>query len=248
MTEFLIRRNPVLAALQARRRPIKRLLVQDGANRKELHDILQAAASHNIPVQTLSKQKLGNLVRDSSHQGVALEVEAYPYATVDDMLQLARVRQERPFLLLLDLLHGPQNIGSLLRTAEICGVHGVIMQDRRAPEITPTVSQYAAGASEHLLIAQETNLVQTMRRLKDEGVWLIGLDLAEDAQLLPAVDLDRAIGIVVGHEGQGMRRLVRETCDIRLMLPQRGQTQSLNAAVAGSLLVYMAWQARGFAR
>lgn len=246
MAEILIRRNPVLEALRARRRPFLQLWLQDKSDPKLIQPILQAAKAAQVPIQTASKQKLGNLAQDGSHQGVVLEVGPYPYATVDEMLALAAERHERPFLLLLDLLHGPQNIGTLLRTAEICGVHGVILQDRRAPDITTAVSQYSAGAAEHLLIAQETNLVQTMRYLKEAGVWLIGMDLADDAQQLPEVDLDRSIGIVVGHEGQGMRRLVRDTCDIRLMLPQRGHVQSLNASVAGSILLYAAWQARGF--
>jgi 23S rRNA (guanosine2251-2'-O)-methyltransferase len=163
------------------------------------------------------------------------------------MLALAQERGERPFLLLLDLLHGPQNIGTLLRTAEIVGVHGVILQDRRAPDITPAVVQFSAGAAEHLLVAQVTNLVHCIKQLQTNGVWIVGLDLAEGAQSLPQVDLAMPVGIVVGHEGEGMRRLVRESCDIRLKLPQKGQVESLNAAVAGSILLYQAWQARGFA-
>ncbi len=163
------------------------------------------------------------------------------------MLSLAEKQGEKPFLLLLDLLHGPQNIGSLLRTAEICGVHGVILQDRRAPDITPAVVQYSAGATEHLLIAQVTNLVQTIKQLQNAGVWIVGMDLGNEAHPLGQVDLDMPTGIVVGHEGSGMRRLVRDNCDILLKLPMRGHVESLNAAAAGSILLYSAWQARGFA-
>ena len=147
-------------------------------------------------------------------------------------------------MLLLDLLHGPQNIGSLLRTAEICGVHGVIIQDRRAPDITPSVVIYSAGAAEHLHVAQVTNLVDVMRQLKEEDVWLVGMDLSDEAQPLHQIDLNMSIGIVVGHEGQGMRRLVRETCDLRITLPMRGHVLSLNVATAGSIALYAAWQAR----
>jgi 23S rRNA (guanosine2251-2'-O)-methyltransferase len=246
MTEFLIRRNPVLEALRANRRKFYRLIVQDKLDREQIRPFLNLAKTHNIKIDTMNKQKLGQLVRDQSHQGIALEVGDYPYADIREMLTLAQSREERPFLLLLDLLHGPQNIGTLLRTAEICGVHGVIMQDRRAPDVTTAVSQYSAGAAEHLLIAQETNLVQAIRYLQQQDVWIIGMDLAEDAQSLETVDLDRPIGIVVGHEGDGMRRLVRESCDIRLTLPQKGRVQSLNASIAGSILLYNAWQARGF--
>ncbi|HFE67278.1 MAG TPA: 23S rRNA (guanosine(2251)-2'-O)-methyltransferase RlmB [Chloroflexi bacterium] len=246
MKEFLTRRNPVLESLRAGRRSFHRLWLQKGTDRKALRPILAEAKARGVRVETADKNRLTQLAQDSKHQGVVLEAGPYPYSDVDEMLALAEGRGERPFLLLLDLLHGPQNIGSLLRTAEIVGVHGVIMQDRRAPEITPSVVQYSAGAAEHLLIAQVTNLVAAMKRLQAENVWLVGLDLAEGAQSLPEVDLDMPIGIVVGHEGQGMRRLVRQTCDIRLRLPQRGHVESLNAAVAGSILLYQAWQARGF--
>lgn len=246
MTELLTRRNPVLEALRAHRRTIHRLWVQKGADKKLMRPLLAAAQAHGVPVETADKQTLGRLAQDSRHQGVVLEVSAYPYSEVDQMLAMAAERRERPFLLILDLLHGPQNIGSLLRTAEIVGVHGVILQDRRAPEITPAVVQYAAGATEHLHIAQVTNLVTTIKQLQTKDIWIVGMDLAEGAQSLAQVDLNMAIGIVVGHEGQGIRRLVRENCDIRLMLPQKGHVQSLNAAVAGSVLLYAAWQARGF--
>ncbi len=246
MAETIIRRNAVLETLRGSRREIYRLWVQKGADKKTLRPILAEARTRGVRLETADKNRLTQLAQDSKHQGVVLETGPYLYSDVDEMLGLAEVRGERPFLLLLDLLHGPQNIGSLLRTAEIVGVHGVIMQDRRAPEITSSVVQYSAGATEHLLIAQVTNLVTTMKRLQAENVWLVGLDLVEGAQSLPEVDLDMPIGIVVGHEGQGMRRLVRETCDIRLHLPQRGHVESLNAAVAGSIFLYQAWQARGF--
>lgn len=246
MSEILVRRNTVLEALRGSRREILRLWVQKGLDRKLTASILAAAKERGVPVETAVKQKLSNLAQDGRHQGVVLEVGPYPYSDVDDMLALAAERNEPPFLLLLDLLHGPQNIGSLLRTAEICGVHGVILQDRRAPDITPAVVQYAAGAAEHLRIAQVTNLVQTIRQLQENDIWIVGMDVDKNAQSLAQTDLNMPLGIVVGHEGGGMRRLVRQSCDIRLYLPQRGHVESLNAAVAGSILVYAAWQARGF--
>lgn len=252
--EALVRRHPVLEALRAGRRTIYRLHVERGgrADDREVRAILDAARSANVPVVNDDRQTLDRLAQragaDAKHQGVLLEVGRYPYADVDEMLGLAERRDEKPLLLLLDLLHGPQNIGTLLRTAEACGVHGIILQDRRAPEITPAVVQYAAGATEHLLIAKVTNLVQTMRGLKDAGVWLAGMDMDDDAQALGQIDLDMPLGIVVGHEGEGLRRLVREHCDFIIRLPMRGQVESLNAAVAGSILLYAAWQARGFNR
>ncbi len=246
MSEFLARRNTVLEALRGSRREIVCLWLQKGLDRKLVAPILTAARERGVRVETAVKQKLGHLAQDSRHQGVVLEVGPYPYSDVDAMLALAAKRDEKPFLLLLDLLHGPQNIGSLLRTAEICGVHGVILQDRRAPDITTAVVQYSAGAAEHLLIAQVTNLVQTIRDLQQNAVWIVGMDVDEGAQSLTQTDLNMSLGIVVGHEGSGMRRLVRQSCDIWLHLPQRGHVESLNAAVAGSILIYAAWQARGF--
>jgi 23S rRNA (guanosine2251-2'-O)-methyltransferase len=241
-----------LEALRGGRRAIYRLHVaRDRAGRadeRELRPILAAAEAGNVPVSAIDKRALDQLAQrhgaDPKHQGVLLEVGPYPYAEPDEMLGLAERRGERPLLLLLDLLHGPQNVGALLRTAEACGIHGVILQDRRAPEITPAVVQYAAGATEHLLIAQVANLVQTMRSLKVAGVWLAGLDLDETAQELGQVDLDRPLGVVVGHEGEGLRRLVRDNCDFLIRLPMRGRIESLNAAVAGSIVLYFARQAR----
>lgn len=243
--EFLFRRNTVLESLRGSRRTLHRLWLQ--ADLKDSAPLVAAARRRGVPVEKVAKQKLGQLAGDSSHQGCVLEVGPYPYVSVEALLDLAYQRQEPPLLLLLDLLHGPQNIGTLLRTAEACGVHGVIVQDRRAPEITPNVVMYSAGAAEHLLIAQVTNLVQTMEQLKAADVWIAGLDLSADAQTLGQVDLNRALGIVVGHEGSGLRRLVRERCDFLVKLPMRGRVASLNAATAGAILLYAAWQARDFA-
>lgn len=245
MTEIIIRRNSVLEALRGRRE-VSCLWLQEGLDRKTAVPFLTAAKTRNVPVKQASKQKLGNMAQDSSHQGVLLEVGPYPYSDVPEMLAFAAQQGEKPLLLLFDLLHGPQNIGQLLRTAEIVGVHGVIMQDRRAPEITPAVVQYAAGATEHLHIAQVTNLVSTIKQLQADGVWVVGMDMGEDTRHLGDVDLDMPLAIVVGHEGQGLRRLVRQSCDFILELPMRGHVASLNAAVAGSVLLYAAWQARGF--
>jgi 23S rRNA (guanosine2251-2'-O)-methyltransferase len=244
--EYLFRRHAVLETLRGSRRQLIRLWLQKGLPGEQVGPLEKAATARSVPVKFTSKQELDRLAGDRSHQGVVLETGAYPYSDLGAMLALAEKRDEKPFLLLLDLLHGPQNIGSLLRTAESCGVHGVVMQDRRAPDITPHVVSYAAGATEHLHIAQVTNLVEAMKHLQAEGVWLAGLDMAGGAYRPGEIDLDRSLGLVVGHEGRGLRRLVRETCDFLLQLPMRGQVASLNAAVAGSVALYLAWQARDF--
>ncbi len=246
MSEILIRRNTVLEALRGSRREIYRLRIQQDLDRKIAEPILRAAKERQVPVTRTSKQKIGNMANDSRHQGVLLETGPYIYSEVDNMLTLANSLGEKPLLLLLDLLHGPQNIGSLLRTAEICGVHGVILQDRNAPDITPAVAQFSSGATEHLLIAQVTNLVNVIKRLQQEHIWVAGMDIGEDARQLGDLDLDMPLAVIVGHEGQGLRRLVRKNCDFLLRLPMRGKIESLNAAIAGSVLLYSTWQARGF--
>jgi 23S rRNA (guanosine2251-2'-O)-methyltransferase len=242
--EYLYRRNTVLEALRGSRREIYRLWLQKGGS--DYQPFVKVARQRNIPIEESHKNRLSQLAGDSSHQGVVLEVGPYQYSEVEQILALAESRRERPFLLLLDLLHGPQNIGSLLRAAEACGVHGVILQDRRAPDITPNVVIYSAGAAEHLLIAQVTNLAQTIDRLKAADIWVAGLDLDQSARPLGQIDLNMALAVVVGHEGEGLRRLVREKCDFLVYLPMRGHVESLNAATAGSILLYTAWQARGF--
>ncbi len=243
--EHLFRRNAVLEALRGRRR-LHRLWLQDGLPPQQAKPLQAAAAERGVPVARASKQKLTQLAGDSSHQGAVLEADPYPYSDLSEILALAEERGEPPFLLLLDLLHGPQNIGSLLRTAEICGLHGVIIQDRRAPDITPHVVTHSAGATEHLLIARVTNLVDIIRQLQAANVWVAGLDLDETAHRPGTIDLDRPLALVVGHEGSGLRRLVRDSCDFLFQLPMRGRVASLNAAIAGSVALYLAWQSRGF--
>lgn len=242
----LYRRNTVLEALRANRRQLHRLWLQQGLSDAQTRLLESEARARGVDVAYTGKGRLSNMVQDGSHQGAVLEVGPYPYSDLDDILAYAANQGQRPFLLLLDLLHGPHNIGGLLRTAEICGVHGVIMQDRRAPDITAAVSISSVGAVEHLRVAQVTNLVHTMNLLKEREVWLVGLDLHDESQDLRQIDLNRSIGLVVGHEGQGLRRLVRDTCDLLLRLPMRGHVGSLNAAIAGSIALYQAWQARNF--
>ncbi len=247
MTEFLYRRNAVREALRGERRKLHKLYVQKGLPKKEAAPFLHLARQKKLTIEEVSKQRLGNLVQDGSHQGVVLESADYPYANLEDILNLAKKRNEPPFILILDLVQGPQNIGMLVRTAEACGVHGIIMQERRAPDITPAMVAASAGATEHLLIAKVTNLNRTFEDLKAADVWIVGTAMDAEAQMLGRVDLDRPIALVIGHEGSGLRHQVRQNCDMLVMLPMRGQVESLNAAVSGSILLYSAWQARGFA-
>jgi 23S rRNA (guanosine2251-2'-O)-methyltransferase len=244
--EWIAGRQPVHEVLTAGRRQAFRLWVAEGVQVKgRLDEILKVCLQRKLPVERVSRGRLDALAE--SHQGVALEASGYPYGALPDILQVAVARTEPPFILILDTLQDPQNLGALLRTAEAAGVHGVLLPLRRTATITPAVVRASSGASEHLVIAQ-LNLAQGIQELKKQGVWVIGLDSGLHAQPLDRVRLDGAVALVVGNEGQGMRQLVTKSCDITMRLPMRGRVESLNAAVAGSLAIYLFWQARGFNR
>ena len=245
VTELLVGRNSVREALLACRRRIERVLLAEGVREKALiEDILRLCRQAGISVIRLRRDELDRLGGGLEHQGVAAQVSSYPYADVAGILALARQRQEPPFLLALDSLQDPQNVGSLLRTAEAVGVHGIILPIHRAVGITPAVSRASAGAVEHLPVAQVTNLANTLEALKAEGIWVVGLESDPSLQDYRLVELNMPLVIVLGSEGYGMRRLVAEKCDLLLRLPMRGRIGSLNVSVAGSILLYQAWNAR----
>lgn len=244
MSEWIYGRNPVYETLRAGRRRAGRLLVAKGAQEKgRLAEIIAFCRERKIPVEYTGRGRLDTLAPVS--QGVALQVDNYPYSDLGAILRRAQDRDEPPFLLLLDTLQDPHNLGSLLRTAEAVGVHGVILPARRAATVTPAVVSVSSGASEHLLIAQ-MNLAQSIELLKQEGLWVVGLEGGPAALSPEAVNLSGPLAIVVGNEAQGLRPLVQKSCDWLLRLPMRGQIDSLNAAVAGSVALYLAWQTRAY--
>lgn len=237
--EQLYGRNPIYECLRAARRAVFQIWTAPGAKEKGiLSTTLSLARQRRIPVQQADRGRLDQMSKTIHHQGVVAEVSGYPYASLEAIFQLAQQRDEPPWLLLLDCLQDPQNLGTLLRTAEIIGVHGVVIPDRRAAAVTPAVASASSGASEHLLVAQVTNLVQTMKALQERDVWIAGLEDDPDAELLWQARLDGPLALVVGSEGEGIRRLVKETCDLKIRLPMVGQVNSLNAAVAGSIALY----------
>jgi 23S rRNA (guanosine2251-2'-O)-methyltransferase len=245
MTQYLYGRWPVLESLRAGRRNFQQLLIAEGIEEKGTVDAIQAAAQQrNINIRRVPRRVIDDLSKNANHQGVSMRVGDYPYVEIDAILQTASSRGERPLLLILDLLKDPQNVGTMLRVADSVGIHGIILQERRGVEVTPAVVSASSGAVEHLNVAIVTNLVTAMRRLKEEGVWLVGLDIGPEAMTLDQVDLDRPLALVMGSEGEGLRRLVRETCDLRITIPMRGHVHSLNVATAGSIALYAAWQAR----
>jgi len=243
--ERLFRRNAVRECLRAGRRRIYRLTVTREVDLAPAQDILNEAERQRIPIFETDRKALNIATHGEPHQGVLLEVGPYPYVDLEDITGYAAERGEPPLIILLDLVQDPRNVGALLRTAEAMGVHGIVIQERRGCEITPTVVTTSAGAAEHLRVAQVTNLVDAMRRLQKQDVWLFGLGLSEDAQSLTTVDLNRPLGLVIGNEGDGLRRLVRDRCDLIVRLPMHGHVESLNAAVAGSIALYAARAARG---
>ncbi len=244
MREWITGRNPVWEVLHARRRHPFRLRIAQGAEEKgRLAEIIQVCSANSLPIERVPRSTLDSL--SSGHQGVALEASGYPYSTLLDILDQAAQRQEPHFLLILDALQDPQNLGTLLRTAEAVGVHGVLLPLRRTATVTPAVVNASSGASEHLHVAQ-TNLAQAITTLKSENIWVIGLDIGPQALAPDQVHLDGSLALVVGSEGSGLRQLTLKSCDLLLRLPMRGQIASLNAAVAGSITLYLAWQARHF--
>ncbi|MGQ9927629.1 MAG: 23S rRNA (guanosine(2251)-2'-O)-methyltransferase RlmB [Chloroflexaceae bacterium] len=245
MTDVLYGRNAVREALRARRRELHRLRVSSGVQETGvIAEIIKLAARAGIPLERVERQVLDKQLRDVNHQGVALEAGAYPYVELEACLALAAERKEAALFLLLDHLQDPQNVGTLLRTAEAVGVHGVALPGRRAAEITPAVVNASSGATEHLQIVLIGNLVQTIAELQRNGVWVVGLENDEAARDVDTVDLDMPLALVVGAEGVGLARLVRERCDFLVRLPIIGHIGSLNAAVAGSIALYVAWRQR----
>ncbi|MEI7987969.1 MAG: 23S rRNA (guanosine(2251)-2'-O)-methyltransferase RlmB [Chloroflexota bacterium] len=250
MREWIVGRQPVYEILRSGRRQVYRLLIAQSkdieeAEKGRIADILAFCTKRKVEVERVQRDRLDGL--GSGHQGVAIQTDPYPYLDLIDILDHVEERGDPAFLLILDVLQDPQNLGTLLRTAEAVGVHGVLLPLRRTATITPAVVSASSGASEYLSITQ-CNLAQAIETLKKEGIWVIGLDAGKDAQPPEHVNLNLPLALVVGSEGQGMRSLVRQRCDLVLRLPMRGKIASLNAATAGSVSLYLAWQAREYGR
>ena len=226
--EILVGRNAVFEALKAGR-GINRILVAQGAKEAALAPLLSLAREQGVPVRTCKREKLDQLAPDMRHQGVIVYAAPVAYASLDDVFACAEEKGEPPLLLLLDEIEDPHNFGALLRTADAAGVHGVLVP--------------SAGAVEHVRVVRIGNIVQEMKRLKERGLWFVGADMAGDEDMFHA-DLTGPLCIVIGSEGKGLGRLVKETCDFLVRIPMHGAINSLNASVAGALLMYEARRAR----
>ena len=247
MPEFLYGHWAVIEAMRSRRRAMHALMIHERAEKRgSVGDAIAMADELQVPVQRVQRRILDDLANNGNHQGLVLRVSPFPYCDVEEILATAARRGEKPFILLLDLLKDPQNVGALIRVSDAVGVHGIVMQERRSVAVTPAVVNASSGAVEHINVAQVTNLVSAMKELKDQDVWLVGLDVGPNIPPLDKTDLNMSLGLVMGSEGEGLRRLVRDNCDLLLTLPMRGEVGSLNVATAGAIALYSAWSARGW--
>lgn len=228
-------RNAVLEAFRSGR-TIDKLLVQDGCKDGPVQTILREARKGDTIVQFVAKERLDQLSETGRHQGVIAMAAAYQYAQVEDMLERARERGEAPFLVLLDGIEDPHNLGAIIRTANLAGAHGVIIPKRRAVGLTATVAKASAGALNYTPVAKVTNLSQTIQELKKQGMWFVCADMG--GTTMYDLDLKGSIGLVIGNEGEGVSKLVREHCDFVASIPMKGDIDSLNASVAAGVLSY----------
>ena len=234
--EFVAGRNSVAEALKGGR-AINKVLVAKGERHGAIREIIGQARAQGLVVQEVDQAKLDQIAGGVRHQGIIAMVSPVMYAEIGDVLQHAIDKEEAPFIVLLDELEDPHNVGAILRTADAAGVHGVLLPKRRTSPLTATVAKISAGAVEHIPVARIGNVAQTLAQLKKQGLWVVGADMDGDRDYFDA-DLTGPIVVVVGSEGQGMGRLTKEACDFLVRIPMKGKISSLNASVACSLLLY----------
>lgn len=235
-------RNAVLEAFRAGR-PVDRLLILDGCQDGPIKSILREAKKGDTIITFVKKERLDQLSETGHHQGVIAYAAAYEYAEIEDMFTLAEKKGEPPFLIILDNLEDPHNLGAIIRTANQAGAHGIIIPKRRAVGLTATVAKASAGAINYVPVAKVTNIAATIEELKERGLWFVCADM--DGELMYNLDLKGPIGLVIGNEGEGVGRLVKEKCDMIARIPMKGDIDSLNASVAMGVLAYEIVRQRG---
>lgn len=240
--DILEGRNPVMEALKSGRE-IDKILIVKGESKGSLTKILAIAKEKKILVSEATRAKLDSISQTGAHQGVIAYTAAANYVSVKDILNYAKEKNEPPFIIICDSLNDSHNLGSIIRTAECCGAHGVIISKHRSVGLTAACAKAAAGATEYMRVSKVTNLAQTIESLKKEGVWVCGTDASGENEMYDT-DLKGALAIVIGSEGEGMSRLVKEKCDFCVRIPMKGHINSLNASVAGALLMYEALRQR----
>ncbi|HHY20739.1 MAG TPA: 23S rRNA (guanosine(2251)-2'-O)-methyltransferase RlmB [Bacilli bacterium] len=235
-SEFIFGKNPVIEALKSDH-PINKIWIAEGSQKGTMTTIARLAKEKGVIVSNAPKQKLEQIIGSSHHQGVVASVAAYDYAELEDLFKRAEERKEEPFFLVLDEIEDPHNLGSIIRTADAVGAHGVIIPKRRSVGLTQAVAKASTGAIEYVPVVRVTNLARTIDDLKKRGIWFAGTD-ASGTEDYRQARFDGGIALVIGSEGRGMSRLVKEKCDFLVRIPMRGQVTSLNASVAASLLMY----------
>ena len=238
--EMIAGKNPVLEALRAGRE-INKVWVAEGVKKTGIQELIDLAKEQGVLVQFVPKQKVDKLAEN--HQGIVASVAAYDYAELDDLFAAAKAKNEDPCILILDELEDPHNLGSIMRTADAIGVHGIIIPKRRAVGLTAVVAKASTGAIEHVPVVRVTNLAQTVDELKDRGVWIAGTD-AKGSQDYRKMDATLPLALIIGSEGKGMSRLLKDKCDFLYNLPMVGHVTSLNASVAAALLMYEVYRKR----
>lgn len=234
-------RNAVMEALKGSR-SVNKLMIANGSTEGSIKEIIAVAKEKGVNIQYWDRSKLDSIARGIRHQGVLAQVAPVQYADLEDILQVAKDRNEPPFIVLLDELEDPHNLGAILRTADAAGVHGVLIPKHRSCPLSATVAKTSAGAVEHVPVARVGNLVQTIKKLKQEGLWVAAADM--DGKDYYDTDLTGPLLLIIGSEGQGVGRLVKEQCDFVVRIPMVGKINSLNASVAGSILMYEAMKQR----
>ncbi|GKV66349.1 MULTISPECIES: 23S rRNA (guanosine(2251)-2'-O)-methyltransferase RlmB [unclassified Sporosarcina] len=233
--ELIGGRNPVVEALRSGRQ-LNKIWVAEGVNKKSIGEIMKLAKEAGVVIQTAPKQKLDGMT-ELTHQGIVASVAAYDYAELDDLFEVAKNRQEDPFFIILDELEDPHNLGSILRTADAAGAHGIIIPKRRSVGLTGIVAKASTGAIEHVPVVRVNNLSQTVDDLKKRNIWIAGTD-ASNSTDYRRMDATLPLAVIIGSEGKGMSRILREKCDFLYSLPMTGHVTSLNASVAAALLMY----------
>lgn len=235
MSEQIEGRNAVLEAFRSGK-CVDKLFILDGCQDGPVRTIAREARKKDTIINYVSKERLDQFSETHAHQGVIAQVAAYEYSTVEDILAKAEEKGEPPFLILLDNVEDPHNLGAIIRTANLAGAHGVIIPKRRAVGLTSTVAKTSAGAINYTPVAKVTNLVRTMEELKQKGIWFVCADMGGESMY--RMNLTGPIGLVIGNEGEGVSRLVREACDFTASIPMKGDIDSLNASVAAGVLAY----------
>ena len=228
-------RNAVLEAFRAGK-PIDKLFILDGCQDGPIQTIKREARKHDTIINFVDKTRLSQLSESGKHQGVIAYAAAYEYSEVEDIFALAESKGEDPFIIVLDNIEDPHNLGAIIRTANLAGAHGVIIPKRRAVGLTATVAKTSAGALNYTPVAKVTNIAKTMEELKERGLWFVCADM--DGQSMYDLNLTGPIGLVIGNEGEGVGRLVKEKCDFVASIPMKGDIDSLNASVAAGVLAY----------